>query len=158
MSERIPLSRSAARLIVVNRDDRVLLIEGRDSTRPESSTWWITPGGGLDEGESLEQAARRELLEETGLVVGELGSQVLRRTVDFPFEEFDIVQDETFFLVRWDGAGREVRPAALTEIERRTLLQSRWWTVAELRTTAETVYPEGLADLLSDYGIGSPSG
>ncbi len=51
--------------IVLNRD-RVLLAL-RDKQPMEG--WWSLPGGLVEAGESLEDAVRRELLEETGLEV-----------------------------------------------------------------------------------------
>ena len=60
------IERQAARTLLI-ADGSVLLIKGCDPARPEAGTWWLTPGGGIDDGESLEVAAVREVLEETGL-------------------------------------------------------------------------------------------
>ena len=55
------IDRPTARLIVLNERDQVLLLR----LEGESETFWMPPGGGLKAGESYEQAARRELREET---------------------------------------------------------------------------------------------
>lgn len=55
--------------IVVLRGDSVLLV--RRGKAPAKGRWSI-PGGGQELGETAETAARRELLEETGLEVGAL--------------------------------------------------------------------------------------
>ncbi len=57
---------TAGAVVVVLREDRVLLDMRRDSRK------WALPGGFKELGESLEEAARRELLEETGLVARRL--------------------------------------------------------------------------------------
>ncbi len=36
-----------------------------------------------------------------------------------------------------------------TEVEKATIVGHRWWTLDELRNTAEVVYPEDLADRLA---------
>jgi 8-oxo-dGTP pyrophosphatase MutT (NUDIX family) len=149
-----PLVRQAARVILVDEQDRVLLIHGRDPARPDRPTWWITAGGGQDEGESAEDAARREVLEETGIVLGELGPVVLRRVVDFDFEGVHVRQHEVFFLVRVDAAEVRLDTSGWNDIERRALLELRWWPPDELAVTDDVVYPEGLLELLRDNGIG----
>jgi 8-oxo-dGTP diphosphatase len=53
---------------VIVRDGRVLMVHER-SSRPGAREWWTLPGGGIERGETAEQAVRREVLEETGLVV-----------------------------------------------------------------------------------------
>ena len=60
-----PLILAGANVVIVNTDDRILLQRRADGS-------WGLPGGLMELGESLEDAARREALEETGLVVGEL--------------------------------------------------------------------------------------
>jgi 8-oxo-dGTP pyrophosphatase MutT (NUDIX family) len=143
-----PTARLAARVLVVDADGCLLLLRGFDPARPEAGAWWITPGGGVDEGESLEAAARRELREETGLVVDDVGRPLFERRVVFRFEDDHFEQTEHFFCVRAERF--EVVDAGWTDLEQRSVLEHRWWSAAELAATDERVYPEGLLERLAD--------
>ena len=71
---RTPLDREAARVLLLDGSDRLLLFRGCDPADRDRGQWWFTPGGGLDPGETYEQGARREVLEETGLSQFDLGA------------------------------------------------------------------------------------
>ncbi|MBA4082957.1 MAG: DNA mismatch repair protein MutT, partial [Erythrobacter sp.] len=119
--------RPAARLIVLDPEGRALMfrydVPGRDP-------FWVTAGGEVDPGETFEDAARRELLEETG-IVADPGEQIARMTPEFVTVEGEQVQaDERFFLVR--VADTAVSTAGHTELEQRLMTQHRWFTLAEL--------------------------
>ncbi len=144
----LEIDRRAARVFLVDRDGSVLLLRGRDPNRPEAGWWWLTPGGGIDEGETAETAARREVREETGFVVDALGEVVFRRAVQFDFEGLRYNQREQFFCVRCDRF--TIDDSGWTDVERRSMAEHRWWTYEELATTDETVYPEQLGELLQE--------
>ena len=144
---RRPVLRNAARALLIDPDDRVLLIRGGDPSAPEAGTWWITPGGGLEPGEDALTAARREVREETGHEVADLSGPVLRRSSVFPFDGRLLEQRELYFTARVPAFAPS--HAGWDELERRSLVETRWWSVEELRSTADTVYPEALADLVA---------
>ena len=139
--------RRAARVLLVDEQDRVLLFRGFDPARPEHH-YWITPGGGLDAGEPAVAGAARELAEETGLRVRpeELGAPVWREVVEFPFDGRWYRQEQDFFVVR--VACWEVDTSGFDEVERASIEGHRWWTVNELEGTAERFYPDELPALL----------
>ena len=145
-----PVAREAVRVVLVDTDERVLLIEGHDPGRPERGTYWFTPGGGLDRGESPEECATREVLEETGLRLERDQLGPVRRTevVEFGFEGTTIRQRQIFYLVQVEP--HEVDTTGWTELERRAQMGTRWWTLAELAATQETVYPDDVAELVEN--------
>ena len=143
-----PTERAAARVVVLDGEGAVLLLQGFDPGRPERGSWWFTPGGGLDPGESPADAARRELFEETGLHVDDLGAVRFERDTTFEFEGVVYEQHEHFFAVR--TARFEPIGDAWTEVERRSVLGHRWWTVDELIATHDVVHPEQLAARLHE--------
>ncbi|MFI8233233.1 NUDIX hydrolase [Streptomyces sp. NPDC085900] len=138
--------RKVARVVLLDPEDRILLLHGHEPDDP-ADDWWFTPGGGLEGEESREEAALRELAEETGITEVELGPVLWRRMCSFPFAGRRWDQDEWYYLARTDRT--ETRATALTELERRSVSGARWWTCAELTRAHETVYPTRLAELLS---------
>lgn len=60
-----------ALVLLVDRSGAVLL-QHRDGHAPVSPNQWSLPGGHIEPGETPEEAARRELLEETGLAASDL--------------------------------------------------------------------------------------
>ena len=99
-------SRATVRVIMIN-DDRTLLFEDSDPGVPGTS-WWTTPGGGVDEGESQVHAAIREVAEETGyqLTESELGSH--RDTLFVP--DTPTSSERTIVLRQWCRLSRGVPP------------------------------------------------
>ncbi|MEU5383903.1 NUDIX hydrolase [Kitasatospora cineracea] len=138
--------RRAVRVLLLDPDDRVLLLHGTDPAEP-GTTWWITPGGGIEPGESPAEAARRELAEEIGLTDVDWGPLVAYGTAEFSFRGREYRQEQWFRLARTTRTAVSLAEGGADE--HALLLAVRWWTVGELRTTGETVHPRGLVELVA---------
>ncbi|MFE7709848.1 NUDIX hydrolase [Streptomyces sp. NPDC057486] len=137
--------RKVARVILLDPDDRILLMHGYEPDNPDI-TWWFTPGGGLEGDETREEAALRELAEETGIMGVELGPVLWQRICSFPFDGRRWDQDEWYYLARTTQTETDL--SGLTGLEQRSVSGLRWWTCSELSVARETVYPTRLAGLL----------
>jgi 8-oxo-dGTP pyrophosphatase MutT (NUDIX family) len=135
--------RRAARIIVLDPEGRALMFRYDVPGRPP---FWVTAGGECEPDESFEDAARRELREETG-IIAEPGEQIARMTPEFITVEGEPVQaDERFFLVR--VAEARIDTAGQTALEQALMTQHRWFTLAELESWPEAVFPVNLADMI----------
>ena len=126
-----PWRRQTARVLPVNSDGRVLLLHGWDPYHPEAP-FWFTIGGGAEQGESLRDAATRELREETGIVIDSaaLGEPIAHNTVEFSWNGYDIVQGQTFYAVRVESA--DVTLDGLDDWERATTDKYGWLSAEDL--------------------------
>ncbi len=144
--------RTSARAVLIDEQDRVLLMRGNDPKVPEVS-FWFTVGGGVEPGESLRAAAVREIHEETGYTAdpAALRGPIWRRVAVFPFNGELIRSEELFFALRVRQF--DPRPANLTYVERRSITGHRWCTAADITTfdaAGETVYPYHLDELIAE--------
>jgi 8-oxo-dGTP pyrophosphatase MutT (NUDIX family) len=143
------LRRTAARVLVVDRDGRILLLRGADPARPQYAIWH-PPGGGVEVDESLADAAIRETREEIGLVCDDVGPPVWWRRVQFSFDGRSYDQEEWFFHVPVDG--HDVDTSGWEPNELRYLSGFRWWTPDQLRAcrSPDLIAPPDLADRLDE--------
>lgn len=136
-------TRRCSKVLLVDEQERVLLFSGIDRTKPEMRPWWFPVGGEIEAGETHARAAVRETFEETGLAIGDPGPVVFTRSFRWAFEGRTFDQEEAFYLVRVSRF--TPTPADWTETEAATIKDMRWWSVDELRSTDEVVFPEDLA-------------
>jgi G:T/U-mismatch repair DNA glycosylase len=135
-----PLPRAAVRALLIDDVGRALLMRWQ---RP-GADWWICPGGGVQDGETDEQALRRELLEEVGLPDVAIGERVHERTHVLPGAERLRIQHDSYYVVRVESI--EVAPTI--DLEAENVTGHRWWTIEELEATAERYSPPELPELL----------
>jgi 8-oxo-dGTP pyrophosphatase MutT (NUDIX family) len=135
--------RPAARILLLDPDNRVLLFR---FDPPGLPVFWATPGGAVGPGESFEAAARRELLEETGLD-RDCGIEIAQRIARFDTIEAEpILADERYFLVRTDRL--DIATAGHNDIERQIMRSWRWFAIEEIAEHDEQIFPEELVDML----------
>ncbi len=140
--------RLTARILLLDPLGRILLMKGRLPSDPDAPGAWFTVGGGVEAGETLEAAAAREIVEETGFkgaVVGPVlweGEQIHHDRKGRP-----VRVKERFMIARC--AGGEPDRAGWQVLEREFVDDIRWWTQAELAACAEPVYPPDLAARLA---------
>lgn len=140
--------RPTARVILVDNHERVLLFRFVFTEGALAGTeFWATPGGAVDEDETFEQAARRELFEETGIRVEDVGIHVQEREFEMTMPDGEqVIAEERLYLIRAENP--ELTSANQTEEESLILANHRWWHLHELKSTSDKVYPEDLHELL----------
>lgn len=145
--------RLTARILLFDADGRLLLMKGRLPTAPNAPGAWFTVGGGAEPGESVHEAAAREIVEETGFTDVALGPVVWRRSTPQRLAGGELVLFEEHYFVARCAGGEPCRDA--WEAHEVDLVDDiRWWTAEELAACREDVYPVDLRDLLPDVLAG----
>jgi 8-oxo-dGTP pyrophosphatase MutT (NUDIX family) len=139
--------RTSARVILIDPDDRVLLLAARDPA--DGKIVWFVPGGGVEEGETPHQAAVRELAEEVPLAGAlALAGPVWTRHHDFSWAGHGVSQTEWFFVARL-AAPLDAAAISLDGNEAQFFAGARWATLAELETWPDLLAPRRFSELLA---------
>jgi 8-oxo-dGTP pyrophosphatase MutT (NUDIX family) len=137
--------RRSARVVLLDPGNRILLIRFNVTRANGPFTFWATPGGAVEDGETDQDAARRELIEELHL---DLPLEGPVHTTKGVFEHLGktIENTDVFFVGRCDSIEPKLDP--LDPEERSAMSEIRWWIATETEGTKETVFPSDLAKVV----------
>lgn len=134
------------RVLLLSPAQRILMIKYRN-TGPSGvdRPCWTLSGGGREPGETIQQTALREIAEETGMADIRLGPVIWYGEDGHRSGDWRFLFKEHFIVAH--APSEIIDRRAWTEHERRSILETRWWALEELRTSQEAIYPFGLAEL-----------
>ena len=148
--------RPTVRVLLLDEADRLLLFSSQDES--DGHTFWYPVGGGVEDGETYEQAGAREVAEETGLTGLALETEVWRRRKTGSMGGIAYLFHERYYLARVPAF--DISTDGFTENERTSIVGHRWWSLDELASTADRLIPDDLyprlVDLLTDGAPAEP--
>ncbi len=140
------LKRSASRVLCFNGEGQLLLIRASDPADRAKPSWWELPGGGIEPGESPQDAIVRELREEAGVIDATIGRCVWTQHAQFTFAGWEFDQHERIYLATSSGA--IAGTLRLEAFETLAFEGIKWWNVDELLTSNEPTVPPRLVEFL----------
>jgi double-stranded uracil-DNA glycosylase len=143
-----PIDRPAVRALILDHHGRTLLVRW---PRPGGSAFWVTPGGGIEPGESDHEALSRELGEELGAPDLTIGPCLWTREFTFPWRDAWYRQRERHYLVRAEPADLRIADTIDDVVD-----EHRWWTADEIAASDELFAPARLAELLRGLAANGP--
>jgi 8-oxo-dGTP pyrophosphatase MutT (NUDIX family) len=145
--------RETARILLTNASGEVFLLLTHFDPEVGLPPRWITPGGGIDAGETPLKAAVRELHEETGVLVSPeaLGEPIGQIAGRWDWGDGENHHTYTDYFYRLEVASFDLDSSGWTDDERRDVLDYRWWSLQELQATGEQIGPHGLVDLIANH-------
>ena len=145
--------RETARILLTNAAGQFFLLLTHFDPEVGLPPRWITPGGGIDDGETPIQAAVRELWEETGISVSQEALGEKLGEIPGRWAWGDGLNHHTYVdhFYKLEVDGFELDDSGWTEDERRDVVEYRWWSLAELIETSEQVGPHGLTELIRNH-------
>ena len=142
--------RNAVRAILLTPEGDLLLMRVRAPQGGEP--FWITPGGGLEVGETVEDGLRRELMEELGIEGFAIGPVLCRRRHTFTWGDRRICQCEEYRAVHVDRFG----PVLSDAVEAQTVEHFEWWPLEAIKRSTDTFTPSELAEIVGRYLLEGP--
>ena len=142
-----PAHRRVSRVVLLDENDRFLLLLTASPRLQTPVVRWLTPGGGVEDHETHAEGAIRELFEETGLRVDSVGDPIWSIEgqsvfndghLQSTYSEYFVVRTTSFELTNENWMDNEF--VDITDV--------RWWTVEELQSSGEKYSPEPLVDVI----------
>lgn len=149
------LDHFSIRIILLNNNDELLLMRAEDksTTRPDgkyNGHFWFLIGGEQENNETIEETAKRELYEETGLKKEDysLGPVVWQG-------EFDLIlsgklrhMKQKFIVARTSNDNVDL--FNLTQPEKNVITDIKWFSLNDIKKCNEVIYPVLLPKYLPD--------
>ena len=144
--------RPTARVILTNPENQVFMLLTHFDPEVGLPPRWLTPGGGIDAGETALEAAVRELFEETGIQVEPelLGEPVWATIGRWDWSDGNHhTYEDIFYELRVHDF--KLDDSHWTTDEFRDVVKFQWWNIDDLANSGEPVAPHGLVDFLRNH-------
>lgn len=139
--------RKSSQAILLNPEDKIFLFKFEFAMLSGCNTLWVTPGGGVEDGESFQQALSREIYEELGIEIKGNFKWIYYRNKPFTTksgEEF--ISEERYYLVKIGYSN--INFENMDYFEQRLTKDWKWWTVEEIMHSSETFFSDNLGEKL----------